>query len=728
MAEGSLKNTVLVAQEKLEKGDIENALERFRTAVTLCNEQQVPAEKKLPCLANAGACMVTLGQYQESLESLNEALQLVSLVYSEQTDNAHTTEHTTALSNQNLSEEGLSIKGDLTYNLASSYIGLQEYQQAAGFIKISIDCYIKLGRTYQAAEGFLVLARCEKHNGQIEAELQSLKSARQLFSDLGADDKEGTVLGEMLLLLMACKRGNGELEKCMGSAKLVSLRMGSKREKGHLLMKLGIVKAAQRSFEEALLHLKESLPLVRSARDKEADAVYYEASVLQNIGAIYNELSEFDESLPFHEEAVKLHGEFGSVRAEAKSLCNQSLAEVKLEHWSEAEGSMDRALQKAIETGDLETQFQAHEGLGCVFYRAEKLDEAKRHFELALLSLEKIGGNIGLIRERVLEKMADVIESQIKLKEKRLNIDGDEETDGIDTSPNWFSSGKHLPPLTTSTPLVAHSTFTSRYRTKLPPLNLEEEDELDGLYDPTRRQEPPIVEQETPDIELNFTAKSTLQEIVIFDHKKKALASEHELERTLKSVTEVLTPITTANTVSTNGDVFAYSYSRDVHIQQAFTSAVEGESQSRSQIKQKPNSPQHDEDLQKAYIDTYAYGDSDLSVSVTPDSFTEEDNIDVSDEEPPNVAATTAANNTDVSTSAGSQPRVREGSLALGEDTREKFVATPGAPAKKLRKKKRSKEPIKLKSKTTGEDEPDYSPPSTNDSTVATNSKVCGIL
>ena len=73
-------------------------------------------------------------------------------------------------------------------------------------------------------------------------------------------------------------------------------------------MKLGIVKAAQRSFEEALLHLKESLPLVRSARDKEADAVYYEASVLQNIGAIYNELSEFDESLPFHEEAVKLHG------------------------------------------------------------------------------------------------------------------------------------------------------------------------------------------------------------------------------------------------------------------------------------------------------------------------------------------------------------------------------------------------------------------------------------
>ena len=72
-------------------------------------------------------------------------------------------------------------------------------------------------------------------------------------------------------------------------------------------MKLGIVKASQKSFPEAVSHLKESLPLVRSSRDEEVDSVYYEASILQNIGAIYNEVSKFDEALPFHEEAIKLH-------------------------------------------------------------------------------------------------------------------------------------------------------------------------------------------------------------------------------------------------------------------------------------------------------------------------------------------------------------------------------------------------------------------------------------
>ena len=232
MADVPLKDLVLLAQEKLVQGDVENALEHFKSAVTLCNQQQVVVEKKLPCLANIGACLVTLGRYQESLEYLNEAVPLVSDVYITEETEDDRTQSKSSLSHRNISEEGLGIKGDLTYNLASSHIGLQDYQQAVVFIKTSIDCYMKAGRTEQAADAFLVLARCEKHNGQTDAELQSLKSARQLFADLGADDKEGFVLGEMLLLLMSCRRENGELEKCIGSAKLVSLRMNDKREKG----------------------------------------------------------------------------------------------------------------------------------------------------------------------------------------------------------------------------------------------------------------------------------------------------------------------------------------------------------------------------------------------------------------------------------------------------------------------------------------------------------------
>ena len=424
-------------------------------------------------------------------------------------------------------------------------------------------------------------------------------------------------------------------------------------------------------------------------------------------------------------------GRYGSTRAEAKSLCNKSIAEVKLGLWQEAEHSLELALQKSTEANDVGTQFQTHEGLGSIFFRAEKLDEAKRHFELALSCLGTIGGNIGLVRERVLEKMADVIEAQIIMKEKMLKIDdGLEGTDGTVDSPPWFSTRRNLPPLITSTPMPYHNNLGPR-AVKLPPLNLDEADEgQDSLYNPAKSKELPYTEEEPLEIQLNFTAKSALQEVVIFDHKKKTLASEQELEHTLKSLTEVLTPVTTAKTVSSSGEVFTYS----THVggpQQAFVPLVRGASSSKaehkshSQIARRLEIQHPDDDLQKAYIDTYAGDDSDLDVSITPDSFTEED-IDVSDQEHPKVFSSPTNTNTELSTTFSTQDRVKEGSLAIGEGAREKYVATQGMGerVKKKHKKKQPKEPIKPR-RETGEDEPDYV---VRDNTVNTNSKVCVIL
>ena len=79
-------------------------------------------------------------------------------------------------------------------------------------------------------------------------------------------------------------------------------------------MKMGLVKASQGEFPEALEHLEAALPLVRGSTEEgngeEDEAVYYEASILQNIGAIYNEMGNYSDAVAFHQEAAKLHSEW----------------------------------------------------------------------------------------------------------------------------------------------------------------------------------------------------------------------------------------------------------------------------------------------------------------------------------------------------------------------------------------------------------------------------------
>lgn len=227
----TLKELVSLAQDGLMRGELQSALENFQAAVEFCSEHAVESEKKLPCLANTGACLVTLGRYQESLNYLQEALRLVEVVHSREEPRSETDGAAVPPFNRSLSPEGMLAKGDITYNIANAYMGLERYREASADCKVSIDCYIKAGAQEHAAEGFVALSRCERHLQQTEGEIQSLRSAQQLYSDLASAEMEGSVVGELLLVLLACKRMD-EVERCMGSAKLSSMRMKKPREKG----------------------------------------------------------------------------------------------------------------------------------------------------------------------------------------------------------------------------------------------------------------------------------------------------------------------------------------------------------------------------------------------------------------------------------------------------------------------------------------------------------------
>lgn len=60
-------------------------------------------------------------------------------------------------------------------------------------------------------------------------------------------------------------------------------------------------------FNEAIQNFEKALPLVRSGA-RSANSLQVEASLLQNIGAAYNELGRYFDAVIYHREAAALHG------------------------------------------------------------------------------------------------------------------------------------------------------------------------------------------------------------------------------------------------------------------------------------------------------------------------------------------------------------------------------------------------------------------------------------
>ena len=95
-----------------------------------------------------------------------------------------------------------------------------------------------------------------------------------------------------------------------------------------------------------------------------------------------------------------------------KCLCNLAVAHAQLKDYGKAKEIFTGALEKATLANDHILQLQAHEGLGSVYYQMKKFPKAKESFHNALAVLQHIKYETGLARERIMEKISDVVEAE----------------------------------------------------------------------------------------------------------------------------------------------------------------------------------------------------------------------------------------------------------------------------------------------------------------------------
>ncbi|NXH42143.1 TTC24 protein, partial [Dicaeum eximium] len=318
----------------------------FRKALLLSGDTLSPQLHRA-CAFNLGAAYVDTGKPKKGLEFL--------------------------LQSQPSEVESRDRSGSLYFSVGAAHEGLQDFPkecfagagQAGGRAGTSVQmgcCYLGMRQPARAARCFLAAAQAYAAAESPEAAAVALSRA------------SGSMLQSRRFRAAEIA---GVLARCRSLCETIpdpALRGKLYSDIGLGYSQLHIFSLAAESFERAF-----GLCGVEPERDRRR-----EAALLQNLGAAHNALRSFGSALRWHRRAAALHGALGNRRAQGQCFGNLAYACSQLGKHGAAAESYLRALQAFRDTGDLQGQWQACEGLGAAWFHLGDPQKAIRHYQEAL--------------------------------------------------------------------------------------------------------------------------------------------------------------------------------------------------------------------------------------------------------------------------------------------------------------------------------------------------------
>ncbi|XP_074651471.1 uncharacterized protein LOC141906154 [Tubulanus polymorphus] len=375
-----------IGNNELQKGNVAKSIEAFELAF----RRSVLSDDSFTeraCAFNLGAVYIAANKPERGLEYLQRAVPPL---------NGH---------------DGKS-NGDLFYNFALGYELLKNTPGMVRYLELAFEQYKTENGNY--AMESTVASRLAREYARIDDNQNAAKYygiSADLYKELPSAEEDMVNALNLQTKLLAkigdlesCRR---QLDRCMASVALLK----EPEKQGKVYNDLGLTYTQCGEFEKACQSFELALPLSRgSSGDRKREAV-----LLQNIGAIYNSLGDYQKAVEMHEKAIELHGEQHSRASQGQCFINLAFAYSQLGDEDQAGESYLHALQAAKDSGDFKSQWQSLEGLGAVAFNRGNIDKSIAYFKQALGVMAK-GKHDNIAQDRIVTKLTDALQHKVMRK------------------------------------------------------------------------------------------------------------------------------------------------------------------------------------------------------------------------------------------------------------------------------------------------------------------------
>ncbi|XP_058601955.1 tetratricopeptide repeat protein 24 isoform X3 [Onychostoma macrolepis] len=367
----------------LQRGDNNAALQSFRSAFKAATKLR---EKRLQrsCAFNLGAAYVEAGEPQKGLD---------------------------VLSRTQPGERGERI-ADLQFNLATAHEALGDRTQAVRHYLQAAQLYRSQGDAAVEGDTCVRLAHCHLLGKEWDEAAASFQRAAESYKLAGNASAAALALKDAgKHMLQSGRSSSDDIISVLTDSLEMSSGISDQQTLGKLLSDVALSFSQMRLFSEASECYEQALPLVSSKPHRLA-------VVLQNLGAVYNSLGQYQQSLRYHREAAALHGSLGSRGAQGRCFSNLGFALVELGELEEAWESYLHAQQAFRDTDDPSGQWQACEGLGGIKLQMRDPDKAATYYKDALQLLCKCQDVSGSVQERLVSELSEALQQKLLLQQR----------------------------------------------------------------------------------------------------------------------------------------------------------------------------------------------------------------------------------------------------------------------------------------------------------------------
>ncbi|XP_028836678.1 tetratricopeptide repeat protein 24 isoform X2 [Denticeps clupeoides] len=367
----------------LQQGDSGEALHCFKKAFKAAAEiEEIRVQRA--CAFNLGAAYVEAGKPQKGLDFLKKAQP---------------------------GERGERV-ADLQFNLGVAHEALEDQAQAAGHYLQAARLYRSQGDGCSEGDTCMKLARCSLRAKDWTQAAQNFQRAGESYRVAGRLDSAAMALKEAgSHMLQSGSFTADDIITVFTECLELSVNIKDQNTLCKLYTDLGLSFSQLKLFPEAAECYEQALPLACSKPRRLA-------VVLQNLGAVHNTLSQYEQALDFHREAAALHGSLGSRRAQGRCFSNLAFALSQLENLEEAGENYLHSLQAFKDTEDFMGQWQACEGLGTIRMQLRDPEKAIVYYKQALSVLSKCKDSQSSAQEQLVNKLSEALQHRLSLNQR----------------------------------------------------------------------------------------------------------------------------------------------------------------------------------------------------------------------------------------------------------------------------------------------------------------------